>query len=79
MQPFDLRLRHFFGDRMLAVTRQTVNARAHQEVRAQVARFAEQLVNIAFPVANMYASFLSTASASAAAYLPFLAVTVSLP
>jgi hypothetical protein len=56
MQPFDLRLRHFFGDRMLAVTRQTVNARAHQEVRAQIVRLAEQLVNIAFAVANMYAA-----------------------
>src|SRR5271156_2931434 len=45
------------GNRMLAIPRKTIHASAHQEMRANCFCSAEELVNIALPVADVNAAF----------------------
>jgi len=44
---------HFIGYCMATVTGQTVDTGAHQEMRAERLCFAEKLVNVVLPVANV--------------------------
>jgi|SRR6185369_7375451 hypothetical protein len=44
---------HFVGDPMVTITGQAVDTGAHQEMRAGRLCFAEELVNVILPVANV--------------------------
>ena len=57
MQAFDAGLLHLGRDRMSAVAGEPIDAGANQKVRADVLRQAIELVNVAFPIADMNTAF----------------------
>lgn len=57
MQPLDAHFSHFIGNRMFSIPRKAIHASAHQEMRAKGFRSAEELVNVALPVAYVNAAF----------------------
>lgn len=56
MQPADLHLVRFVGDRMLAVSRQPIDAASDKEMSAEFMGGAEELVDVALAIADMDAS-----------------------
>ena len=57
MDPTRLDIAHFSGDRVVACSREAVDASPDQEVRAEIVCKAEQLVDVTFAVANMNTAF----------------------
>ncbi|WP_233838699.1 hypothetical protein [Paraburkholderia sp. ZP32-5] len=56
MESLDLNMLHGFGDRVLPISREPVDAGTHEEVGAQIVCGAKQLVDVAFPVADVNAA-----------------------
>lgn len=56
MQPLDRDLLHLVGNRVLTVAGKAVDAGSHDEVRAELLRLAEQLVDVAFSIADVHAA-----------------------
>jgi hypothetical protein len=56
MKSLDGRLIHLIGNRVLAITGESIHARSDQKVGSQLLRRAEQLEYIALAVSDMYAA-----------------------
>ena len=56
MQSFQFDFLHFLSNCVVAIASQAVDTGPDKEVRANVMRRAEQLVDIAFPITNMHAT-----------------------
>ena len=56
MQPLDTHLSHLVSNRVIAIARRAVDTRPNQEICPDLLRCAEQLVDVAFPIANMDAA-----------------------
>ena len=53
MKAFDLYFTHFFGDRVFSVASQAIDAGSHEKMRIQFVRCTKELVDVAFPIANV--------------------------
>jgi hypothetical protein len=55
MKSSDARVAHFIGDRMVAITRQTVDTSSYQEMRSDFLPRAKEFVDVALAIADMNA------------------------
>jgi hypothetical protein len=55
MKSSDARVAHFIGDRMVAITRQTVDTSSYQEMRSDFLPRAKEFIDVALAIADMNA------------------------
>jgi hypothetical protein len=56
MESIDMNMLHGFEDRVLTISREPVDAGTHEKVGAEIVCGAKQVIDVAFPVADVDAA-----------------------